>query len=834
MVEILIEAGIITDSMSTNDKELIINYFMKNFASLPQDNLRKTLGSIITSENKPGSNRAINLPREIVDALRSSNNRKPNSSLPDQPQGRLADQQNRDTAQKSYSQGGKTNSQNVNSFTSSGMSNPPDGNLFTSGGKKPIGGRFPQKLQSNPPGQRQDQTGNPFISPNTEGTIEHNQSQSQDNTTSAKRKIAGKKQVAFKNTQLADGSNGKTEVPYRVRRENNNTQEKKPDTTKRERIPQSSSKNRGTSSTQQKGAFRGRRIHNPSLPPQGTLPKTNGSQPFASPFSTDGSSTHSEDEFSPSDGNTSASGGYTRNSEATTNDNNSRNSFLSDLANKAKNKLLKKAAMLLLKHPVILVIIGGTILALALIVIVAIGVLSVSDGDNSNNISNTTNQNVVCTYGAAANNGTTTFSSNNVKVELINCMGSSKQYTVLETIDFEKYVLGVALAEMGGSTSESPDEALKAQIIAARNFALTRNQGMCESDPNNCFYGYNASTGIIRMRACENDQVYWDYTQDIYRLARGKISRYSPEVNATTSGVGSPWKEALSADRISHVESVASSIKGEVLMVGSEIVKTNYNASKTAAMRNYAKAGYTYQEILENLYGAGKLEGKKCTQAIVDNSNYQLSTDNNGILSIPLSEFLENYNVTIEDFNTKIYTNVKNAGYATRAGVASAAVTLIGELGNKYNIKLPYYWGGGHAGAIDGSSGNWGSNTCHTSNGDKVYNHCGLDCSGFVSWAIYNGGFRYISASANDFVNIAGAKHVNLSINPVMQPGDLLYNSHHVVLIVDIDSSKNEYICAAATGLTDGVEFKRVPFDASNYSGVDLTGFYENEANKRG
>ena len=82
------------------------------------------------------------------------------------------------------------------------------------------------------------------------------------------------------------------------------------------------------------------------------------------------------------------------------------------------------------------------------------------------------------------------------------------------------------MAEIG---PDAPDEALKAQIVAARNFALTRNSGMCPGNPDDCFYGYNESTGKIRMRACEADQVYWNYNEIIYREDRGAISLYSPE-----------------------------------------------------------------------------------------------------------------------------------------------------------------------------------------------------------------------------------------------------------------------------------------------------------------
>ena len=117
-----------------------------------------------------------------------------------------------------------------------------------------------------------------------------------------------------------------------------------------------------------------------------------------------------------------------------------------------------------------------------------------------------------CTYNLNGVSTTGEVKLEGLQVELINCDAKASNYRVLETVDFEKYVLGVALAEVG---SGSPDEAIKAQIIAARGFALTRNRGMCPSNPDGCFVGYNTQTNKIRMRACEADQVYWDYEKDI-------------------------------------------------------------------------------------------------------------------------------------------------------------------------------------------------------------------------------------------------------------------------------------------------------------------------------
>lgn len=213
--------------------------------------------------------------------------------------------------------------------------------------------------------------------------------------------------------------------------------------------------------------------------------------------------------------------------------------------------------------------------------------------------------------------------------------------------------------------------------------------------------------------------------------------------------------------------------------------------------------------------------------------DYELSSDGDEILHESLSSFLESKGSSIEEFNNLISSNVDAASYGTRAGVVASAVTLIAELGNNYDVKIPYYWGGGHGNMIDGADSSWGSSSCKAVANGKIYDHCGLDCSGFVAWAIWNGGFNISARSAGSFQNLPGAKHVSLTSSAVLQPGDLLESSSHVILVVGIDEEAGEYICAEASGLESGVLFSRKAFNNSYYWGVDMEGFYNREGQVR-
>lgn len=441
-----------------------------------------------------------------------------------------------------------------------------------------------------------------------------------------------------------------------------------------------------------------------------------------------------------------------------------------------------------------------------------------------------------CTYELSGVTSTGTVELKDLKVELINCDGKADNYEVLATVDFEKYVLGVALAEAGAS---SPDEAIKAQIIAVRNFTLTRNSGMCPSNPSNCFHGYNESTGIIRMRACTNDQVYWDYTKDCPKIERsGQPTLYCEGVDGSTD----IWKRALSESRQEEVEALANSVMGEVLLdENGDVLKLGYQKDETDTFIAEANAGKSYVEILEQVYGSSDYSSAKCSYGgVYDYGDYELTSEGDPILHEPLDQFLESQGTSLEEYNELIADNVDDAGYGTRAGVVAGSVTMVAELGNNYNVKVPYYWGGGHSSNdLTGEAlAKWGSTQCHTYANDQHYNYCGLDCSGFVAWALNAGGFQCGPTGAGSFYKKNGAQKINLNPNsPVLQPGDILEykdsSGGHAILVVGIDEENKQYICIEAMGNAHGVLFTRRSFGLSGYWGVDMEGFYNNPANLR-
>lgn len=484
----------------------------------------------------------------------------------------------------------------------------------------------------------------------------------------------------------------------------------------------------------------------------------------------------------------------------------------------------------LLRHPFLIIVI---ILLIFFLIIVLL-----SDSDVRNNSGN-----LHCSYDLSGIVSSGSVQLDNLQVELINCDGNAKDYTVLETIDFDKYVVGVALAEVSWH-AQYPDY-FKAQIVAARGFALRRNSSMCPSNPDNCFFGYNAETGKIRMRACTNDQVYCDIDKPCYKVSRsGKPTIYGPEAEGMAGAT--VWKGQLNEATKAQILAAAEEVKGKVLIDSSgNVVYTNYINTDQNNWYKLATEGKDYEQILVEHYSSsnatGMSSGTCSNYGNIDYGNYELSSEGDTILNERLDKFLESKGTSLEEFNKLIASNVEKNGYGTRAGVVAAAVTLIAELGNNYNVKVPYFLSGGHHdGVKTGAVGYWGSGyeddgrKCVYSGYGNIYTVCGLDCSGFVPWAIKNGGFQVGVNLAGNFQNLSGAQKVSLdSGSPVLQPGDLLESEGHIVLVVGIDENTHQYICAEASGKNSGVLFTRRPYSGgSGYWGVKMDGYYDTHSLK--
>lgn len=277
-----------------------------------------------------------------------------------------------------------------------------------------------------------------------------------------------------------------------------------------------------------------------------------------------------------------------------------------------------------------------------------------------------------------------TIDTSQIKVQLVSCDESRE----LEKVDFEKYIKGVVYGEIGNSWNA---EVLKAQAIAARSFALTRNEGMCPGRPNNCNYGYNPETKVIRLRNCEADQVYCDYEKGCQKYSQNGY-------NSLISGTDDPslkiYKSALTGDAKKEFENALNDVTGKVLK------KTDgkiYNAGYVASVQNawndmyQADNSLDYNDILVKHYweknNVDLTISESCSSMSGDFtqwkqfgekwSNIVISEDGEDIADIGCYtvaiaiQFARSGTVTNPNFDPGVFANelIKHNAYSTGGGL---------------------------------------------------------------------------------------------------------------------------------------------------------------------
>ncbi len=210
----------------------------------------------------------------------------------------------------------------------------------------------------------------------------------------------------------------------------------------------------------------------------------------------------------------------------------------------------------------------------------------------------------------------------NLQVRLMQCLsGRGQPVEGEQLIPFEKYILGVAYAEVGDGF---PAEAAKAEAIAARSYALARPTVMGNS--MGTLLTQENGQWILQLRSCTEDQVYCDPDQG--------CSRDSGSSGATHySGTGHPYiyKQALPAD--DPMRTQVAETNGQVLVDSDGyIINTDYLDVDQRAWQAGANAGKDVNQILLEHYasdGANRIESFPCDGASGStNSNCTQSSEN--------------------------------------------------------------------------------------------------------------------------------------------------------------------------------------------------------------
>ena len=165
-----------------------------------------------------------------------------------------------------------------------------------------------------------------------------------------------------------------------------------------------------------------------------------------------------------------------------------------------------------------------------------------------------------------------------------------------ELIPFEKYVLGVAYKELG---SDSPAEAIKAQMVSLRSYILARHLVMggwrtLKKEENGKW--------VLQVAACNLDPVYCDPDQGC-----SSNDQQWGEVHSGLNYNRGFSKNALASD--SSLRQYATQTQGELLVNGQGyVVYADYhqfdqnNQSILNKFVSLAKKGLNYKQILVQVY----------------------------------------------------------------------------------------------------------------------------------------------------------------------------------------------------------------------------------------
>ena len=203
-------------------------------------------------------------------------------------------------------------------------------------------------------------------------------------------------------------------------------------------------------------------------------------------------------------------------------------------------------------------------------------------------------------YIPGSGNVTKSMSIKDLKVRLMECAspyGNGNYNTPIDQdlVSFEDYVAGVAYAEIG---DYAPDEAIKAQMIVARSFALARPTAM----GNALGKKLEEENGqwILQISSCVADQVFCNINEGCSYMGggdgQGGIVRSGKVPGALRT------RDALAADH--KLRTLAASVQGEVLVNNQgNIILSGYLATESNAFTSLANQGLNYKQILLQVYG---------------------------------------------------------------------------------------------------------------------------------------------------------------------------------------------------------------------------------------
>lgn len=159
------------------------------------------------------------------------------------------------------------------------------------------------------------------------------------------------------------------------------------------------------------------------------------------------------------------------------------------------------------------------------------------------------------------------------------------------------------------------------------------------------------------------------------------------------------------------------------------------------------------------------------------------------------------------EYYQKLLTKSLSIASGERAKSTMAAIFLATSFPH-----MNYFWGGGHDKISDGLDPTWGQMKKVTAAGSDTTGTeqpNSLDCSGYISWALKNGGYDISKPMVTDELEKIGEK---ISITDAsknnIQVGDLAYMDGHVGMIIKKEGS--EITVSHCSGSGNGMNITKI------------------------
>ena len=205
----------------------------------------------------------------------------------------------------------------------------------------------------------------------------------------------------------------------------------------------------------------------------------------------------------------------------------------------------------------------------------------------------------------------------NLQVRLMECgspygKGSYNKAIDQPMVEFEKYVTGVAYAEIG---TGYPEEAIKAQLVAARSYALARPAAM--NNANGKKLAQENGQWVLQISSCVADQVFCNIDEGCSYMGGGDGQGGIVRSGKISGAIRT--RDALPADN--RLRKIASEVQGEILVDNQGyVVNAGYVSTIQKQFKSLAEQGYNYKQILLQVYNKQKKMGAADIQKMSCNS----------------------------------------------------------------------------------------------------------------------------------------------------------------------------------------------------------------------